>query len=147
MEVESNECLRESENGWVDESHLSRLQKEEPWIVDIRKYIKGESTHFPAFVRIDKKKFVLVEEVLYVKEVIREDEINYRVALPKKLIKQALRSVHSSPLSGHMGVDKTLRKAHREFFWVGMKEDVTILWVVVANVCAIRVTIELNRKL
>ena len=32
--------------------------------------------------------------------------------------------LHSSPLSGHMGVDKTLRRAKKDFFWVGMKTDI-----------------------
>ena len=44
--------------------------------------------------------------------------------LPKEFVKRALHGVHSSPLAGHLGINRTLKRARDNFFWIGMKKDV-----------------------
>jgi hypothetical protein len=47
-----------------------------------------------------------------------------RVYIPSILQDKVLQFVHSSPLAGHVGYDKTIHKARKDFFWLGMKSDV-----------------------
>jgi len=35
-----------------------------------------------------------------------------------------LNNIHDSPSSGHTGFERTLKRARRDFFWVGMKSDI-----------------------
>ena len=35
-----------------------------------------------------------------------------------------LNYIHDSPTSGHTGFERTLKRARRDFFWVGMKSDI-----------------------
>ena len=45
--------------------------------------------------------------------------------IPGSLRLQALHLVHDSPLSGHMGRDRTWQRARDNFWWPSMKDDVT----------------------
>jgi hypothetical protein len=47
-----------------------------------------------------------------------------RVYIPSILQDKVLQFVHSSPLAGHVGYDKTIHRARKDFFWPGMKYDV-----------------------
>ena len=56
-----------------------------------------------------------------------EDE-NYRtvhqIVLPPEFRTQILELAHECPLAGHLGVNKTLTKIKRHYFWLGMYRDV-----------------------
>ncbi|XP_049326794.1 uncharacterized protein LOC125786977 [Astyanax mexicanus] len=49
-----------------------------------------------------------------------------RLLVPKSLIKELMELCHNSPLSGHLGVGKTLHRARQHFLWHGMGEDVRL---------------------
>ncbi|KAL6486140.1 hypothetical protein MHYP_G00055320 [Metynnis hypsauchen] len=50
----------------------------------------------------------------------------FRLLVPKSLIKELMDLCHGSPLSGHLGIGKTLHKARQHFFWHGMGEDIRL---------------------
>lgn len=41
----------------------------------------------------------------------------FQVVLPACLYDQALSEVHNSPMSGHLGLHKTLATLQRQFYW------------------------------
>lgn len=51
---------------------------------------------------------------------------NDRVCVPSgsEAIKLVLESLHDEPMSGHLGIEKTLQSVRQRFFWKGMKADV-----------------------
>jgi len=48
----------------------------------------------------------------------------FQIIVPQKKIKQILEEVHDSPSGGHFGVNKTLDKIRKRFYWVTCKNDV-----------------------
>lgn len=58
-----------------------------------------------------------------------------QLILPYKLQKEVLSEVHSGVSGGHLGVNKTLQKIRKKFYWVKCKEDVT-KWIQRCQVCA-----------
>ena len=50
--------------------------------------------------------------------------IRWLTVLPKGLRRRVLDELHASPVSGHLGRNKTLPKVQERFFWVGMTADV-----------------------
>jgi len=55
-----------------------------------------------------KNDLLLYKKRLYVSQPFRTSIMKY---------------VHASPLAGHIGYDKTIHRARRDFFWLGMKAD------------------------
>lgn len=51
-------------------------------------------------------------------------EIKYQIVIPTCYRKRMLFQAHDSPLSGHLGVTKTLSRIRNYFFWPGMRKDV-----------------------
>ena len=47
-----------------------------------------------------------------------------RVCFPMDLVSKVLHEMHSSPLSGHLGVLKTYDKVSKSFYWKGIWGDV-----------------------
>ena len=45
--------------------------------------------------------------------------------IPRSMRAEALRLVHDAPLSGHMGRDRTWKRARNAFWWPNMKQDVS----------------------
>ena len=39
--------------------------------------------------------------------------------IPASLLPQILKSIHSSPTGGHLGIFKTVEKVHERFYWPG----------------------------
>ena len=109
--------------GW-DETELISAQKEDEWILKVRNYVIGRSDDFPRGIKMPRDNFVLEGDLLYIKEVIDEDRTRHRLVLPKGFVNRALNGVHSSPLAGHLGINRTLKRARDNFFWLGMKQDV-----------------------
>jgi len=48
----------------------------------------------------------------------------FQVVVPQKKIKQILEEAHDSPSEGHFGVNKTLDKIRKRFYWATYKQDV-----------------------
>jgi len=47
-----------------------------------------------------------------------------QLVVPQKCIKQILEEAHDTPSGGHFGVNKTLEKIRRRFYWATCKKDV-----------------------
>jgi hypothetical protein len=47
-----------------------------------------------------------------------------RVYISSILKEKVLQFVHSSSLADHAGYDKSIHRARKDFFWLGMKADV-----------------------
>lgn len=37
---------------------------------------------------------------------------------------QVLQFVHSDPMAGHLGYDKTIQRAKQDFYWKGMRKEI-----------------------
>uniref|UniRef100_A0A803K5R9 Gypsy retrotransposon integrase-like protein 1 n=1 Tax=Xenopus tropicalis TaxID=8364 RepID=A0A803K5R9_XENTR len=60
---------------------------------------------------------------------------NNKIFVPEDLRLEVLRFVHDHPVSGHLGVRKTLELANRNFFWPGMSRD-CMKYVTSCQTCA-----------
>jgi transposase InsO family protein len=63
--------------------------------------------------------FKIINNILY-----RSDSRRNRVVVPEALVPDIFRENHDSPLGGHQGIKRTLRRLHRSYYWQGMDEDV-----------------------
>lgn len=68
---------------------------------------------------------VLKEGVLYKRWESPNLRTNFfQLIVPQKRIKEILEEAHDSPSGGHFGVNKTLEKIRRRFYWATCKRDV-----------------------
>ena len=60
-------------------------------------------------------------------EVSADDEwaVNHQIVVPKIYRSEILSLAHESPMSGHLGVNKTYHKILNHFYWPGLKADVS----------------------
>lgn len=65
-----------------------------------------------------------IEDKLYHKTHLKNDQIHYRVYVPSSLLATLLQYYHSHPLSGHRGIYKTFKWLQELAFWPGMWTDV-----------------------
>lgn len=68
--------------------------------------------------------YEVVEDKLYHKSHLKNDQIHYRVYVPSSLRPTLLQHYHSHPLSGHRGIYKTYKRLQEVTFWPGMWTDV-----------------------
>jgi len=60
-----------------------------------------------------------------------------QLIVPKTQIKQILEEAHDSPSGGHFGINKTLEKIRKRFYWASCKQDVEE-WCKSCKVCLAR---------
>ena len=48
----------------------------------------------------------------------------YQIIIPKSYQSEILSLAHDTPLSGHLGINKTLQKVTTHFYWPGVRKDV-----------------------
>lgn len=78
-----------------------------------------------------------VDGMLYKRsEIDREKD---KLVVPVKLRSHILKLYHDLPISGHLGIDKTLNKIRMKFIWPGMSNDVKA-YVNACEMCAKRKT-------
>ena len=60
-------------------------------------------------------------------EVPADDEwaVNHQIVIPKIYRSEILSLAHETPMSGHLGVNKTYHKILNHFYWPGLKADVS----------------------
>ena len=56
----------------------------------------------------------------------KETSGTYQLLVPKVLRKEVLRNCHDSVCAGYLGVNKTLEKLRKKFYWYRYKEDVRL---------------------
>ena len=47
--------------------------------------------------------------------------VRYQIVIPKPYREEVLSLAHETPLSGHLGIDKTYEKIIRHFYWPGVR--------------------------
>jgi hypothetical protein len=59
-------------------------------------------------------------------DVSADDEwaFRYQIIVPKSYQSEILSLAHDTPLSGHLGINKTFRKITTHFYWPGIRKDV-----------------------
>ena len=50
--------------------------------------------------------------------------VKHQIVVPKSYRDDILSLAHETPMSGHLGVNKTYNKVLNHFFWPGLKADV-----------------------
>ena len=60
-------------------------------------------------------------------DVSAEDEltVNHQIVVPRVYRPEILNLAHETPMSGHLGVNKTYHKILNHFYWPGLKSDVS----------------------
>ena len=60
-------------------------------------------------------------------DVSSDDEwtVNHQIVVPSAYRPEILNLVHETPMSGHLGINKTYHKILNHFFWPGLKSDVS----------------------
>ncbi|MCG8117700.1 MAG: RNase H-like domain-containing protein [Candidatus Thiodiazotropha endolucinida] len=93
----------------------------------------------PLFERVlDEQEVAQVPVCYYVKndvlmrkwrppDVSAEDEwtVNHQIVVPRVYRPEILNLAHETPMSGHLGVNKTYHKILNHFYWPGLKSDVS----------------------
>lgn len=68
---------------------------------------------------------VLTEGILYRKWINpRTDSVLLQLVVPKNRIPEVLKEAHDSPSGGHFGVNRTLDRVRRRFFWANCRASV-----------------------
>lgn len=71
-------------------------------------------------------RIVIENDILYRKWFhIKTSDVFLQLVLPENHICQVLTMLHSDPISGHLGVNRTIAKVRQRFYWVGIKQDVS----------------------
>ncbi len=68
--------------------------------------------------------YEVVEDKLYLKTYLPNNQLHYRVYVPSSLRPSLLQNYHSSPLSGHGGIYKMYKRLQEVAFWPGVWSDV-----------------------
>ena len=101
----------------------------------MHKEVKGKSTNFKALWRIWESLEVR-EGVLY-----RMLQLPNRIlpipqmVAPKEIRRFILENLHGTRVAGHLGVNKTIERVRKSFYWPGYREDIE-LWCKKCSVCA-----------
>ena len=87
---------------------------------------------------LDEKEIDQVPVCFYVKndilmrkwrppDVSAEDEwtVNHQIVVPRVYRPEILNLAHDTPMSGHLGINKTYHKILNHFYWPGLKSDVS----------------------
>lgn len=70
------------------------------------------------------EQYEVIEDKLYHKTYLKNDQVHYRVYVPNRLRPTLLHHYHSHPLSGHHGIYKTYKRIQAVAFWPGLWTDV-----------------------
>ena len=125
----TDECV--SVSGSVTEAdwcvrRLIQDQNADPVWGKVKQYLRRETDEFPIEVRLNRERFYLEDNVLYVSCLKRDRSIAYTVVLPSSFVQMALKFCHSHPSAGHLGVKGTLRRVRENFYWINLVKDVNI---------------------
>ncbi|KMQ86926.1 integrase core domain protein [Lasius niger] len=81
---------------------------------------------------------VLKDDVLYKRWEAPNLKSNFlQLVVPRDRVREILEETHDSPFGGHFGVNKTLEKIRKRFFWATCKQDVEE-WCRTCKICVAR---------
>ncbi|CAG2196856.1 unnamed protein product [Mytilus edulis] len=67
----------------------------------------------------------------------KDTEVTIQIAVPRKLVPVVLKETHDGLLSGHLGINRTIQRTQRSFFWPSIGSDVAE-WVKSCELCSQR---------
>ena len=110
----------------VSRSQLCKEQHNDPEISPLfqKAFDEKEIDQVPVF-------FYVKNDILMRKwrppDVSAEDEwtVNHQIVIPRIYRPEILNSANETPMSGHLGVNKTYHKILNHFYWPGLKSDVS----------------------
>jgi transposase InsO family protein len=109
--------------GWEEEGTLSLLSiPTAEWIEELKHQYQSDEDLQPLWEKwlkneLDSRKYSTRDGVLLYKQ---------KIVLGKspEIKAQVLKFVHSDPMAGHSGYDKTIQRAKRDFYWKGMRREI-----------------------
>ena len=108
----------------LSRSHLCKEQHNDPEISSLFEtaLYENEMPHVPSCYYV--KKDILMRK-LHSPDVSADDgwtkSINHQIVVPRAYHPKILNLAHETPMSGHLGVNKTYHKILNNFFWPGLK--------------------------
>lgn len=90
-------------------------QVQDRYYVDLRRKILERPDLYPMFK--------VANDVVY-KLITSKGQVHWRIYVPEDFREELVRLMHGSPLSGHLGVDKTIARVTEQHFWPRMTTDI-----------------------
>ena len=110
---------------WIDQDQLPNRDQVNAMSPAVRKFWLN-------WGNVKKIGHVLYQKI--VSDNANETSDTYQLLVPKVLRKEVLRNCHDSVCAGHLGVNKTVEKLRKKFYWYRYKEDVR-LHIAMCDVC------------
>ena len=110
----------------LSRSQLCKEQHSDPEILSLfdRALDENEMSHVPVCYYV--KNDILMRKWRPL-DVSADDEwtVNHQIVVPRDYRREFLNLAHETPMSGHLGINKTYHKILNHFFWQGLKSDVS----------------------
>ncbi|XP_042886753.1 uncharacterized protein LOC122262710 [Penaeus japonicus] len=105
----------------MKDKDLAQQQRNDATLNNVRKYAEIKRQ----FKKSDNEyhEFVLKKGILY-RRVVHADNVTEQIVVPCELRDAVMEIAHSSLMSGHLGIKKTLMRIQNKFFWPGMQSEV-----------------------
>lgn len=113
-------------------SDVAKHQRNDSELQHVIRYLETDNNTLPEDKSIrdqllyetKSNKYILLDKVLYHKRVNPLDnDIQYRLVVPKILRHEILFSIHGSTLAAHLGLHKTYEKLLPRYYWKSMYQD------------------------
>ena len=110
----------------VSRSQLCKEQHNDPEILPLleRAFDEKEIDQVPVCFYV--KNGILMRK-WHPPDVSAEDEwtVNHQIVVPRVYCPEILNLAHDTPMSGHLGINKTYHKVLNHFYWPGLKSDIS----------------------
>ena len=118
--------LVEEDHGIRSRSQLSKEQHKDPEISSLFQKAVSETNLAQGSICFYIKNGIMMRK-LRSPEVPADDEwaVSHQIVVPKIYRSEILSLAHETPMSGHLGVNKTYHKILNHFYWPGLKADVS----------------------
>ncbi|XP_042878233.1 uncharacterized protein LOC122257193 [Penaeus japonicus] len=105
----------------MKDKDLAQQQRNDATLNNVRKYAEIKRQ----FKKSDNEyhEFVLKKGILY-RRVVHADNVTEQIVVPCESRDAVMEIAHSSLMSGHLGIKKTLMRIQNKFFWPGMQSEV-----------------------
>ncbi|KAJ8035952.1 hypothetical protein HOLleu_19788 [Holothuria leucospilota] len=116
-----------------DVSEMRELQRQDPDLRTVIEWkLQGERPHrdeLAGATRVLRKlwweypKLKLIDDVLY-RELLLPGRRCFQTVIPSRMVPEVLNRLHGQGYAGHLGLDKTLKKAQTVCYWPYMQRDI-----------------------
>lgn len=106
----------------IEMENIAKMQRNDKEILEIINAVNNVDYGTTGLQR-QAKNYVIRNDILYRKNSNSNGKL-YLLVIPPPLRHDVMTSLHSEPLSGHLGFAKTYDKIQLRFYWIGMRKDV-----------------------